>query len=81
MDQPTLIVGVIWNQNRTLRWNPGERASGRILLNEINTLPGFTPYSMYPLLWEATGVSYPQLIDRLIQIAVERYRQRPRHNQ
>lgn len=58
-----------------------ERASGRILLNEINTLPGFTPYSMYPLLWEATGVSYPQLIDRLIQIAVERYRQRPRHNQ
>lgn len=57
-----------------------DRDSGRVLLNEINTLPGFTPYSMYPVLWEATGVSYSELIDRLIQIAVERHQQRVRHN-
>ena len=57
-----------------------ERGSQRVLLNEINTLPGFTPYSMYPVLWEATGVSYPQLIDRLIEIAIERHQQRPPRN-
>jgi D-alanine-D-alanine ligase len=50
-----------------------ERRSHRVFLNEINTLPGMTPYSMYPVLWEATGVSYPQLIDRLIQMALERH--------
>lgn len=57
-----------------------DRGSGRVLLNEINTVPGFTPDSMYPVLWEATGVSYPELIDRLIQIAVGRRQQRVRHN-
>ncbi len=57
-----------------------ERESQRVLLNEINTLPGFTPYSMYPVLWEATGVSYPELIDRLIHIALERHQQRPSRN-
>lgn len=57
-----------------------ERRSQRVFLNEINTLPGMTPYSMYPVLWEATGVSYPQLIDRLIQIALERHQQRPPRN-
>ncbi|MFM6980228.1 MAG: D-alanine--D-alanine ligase family protein, partial [Micrococcales bacterium] len=41
-------------------------------LNEINTLPGFTPYSMYPKLWEASGVKYPELIDQLIQLALVR---------
>ena len=46
-----------------------------ILLNEINTLPGFTPISMYPKLWEASGVSYRELIDRLIQLAMERHRE------
>ncbi len=45
----------------------------RILINEINTIPGFTRISMYPKLWEASGISYPELIDRLIQLAVERY--------
>jgi D-alanine-D-alanine ligase len=45
----------------------------RIYLNEINTMPGFTSISMYPKLWEATGVSYKQLIDRLIALAVERH--------
>jgi D-alanine-D-alanine ligase len=45
----------------------------QVLINEINTIPGFTRISMYPKLWEASGISYPELIDRLIQLAVERY--------
>ena len=44
-----------------------------MLLNEINTIPGFTQISMYPKLWEASGVSYPELIDRLIDLAIERH--------
>jgi D-alanine-D-alanine ligase len=47
--------------------------SARIYLNEINTMPGFTSISMYPKLWEATGVPYKQLIDRLITLASERH--------
>ncbi len=42
----------------------------RILINEVNTIPGFTKYSMYPKLWQVSGLSYPDLIDRLIQIAI-----------
>lgn len=49
-----------------------------IYLNEINTIPGFTAISMYPKLWEATGVSYPALLDRLIQLAIERHEQKNR---
>jgi D-alanine-D-alanine ligase len=49
---------------------PGK--AGRVYVNEINTLPGFTSISMYPRLWAATGVAYPQLIDRLIRLALER---------
>jgi D-alanine-D-alanine ligase len=45
---------------------------GHVVLNEINTMPGFTPISMYPKLWEASGLSYPELIDELIQLALER---------
>ena len=45
-----------------------------IYINEINTLPGFTEISMYPKLWEATGISYSKLIDRLISLGIERYR-------
>jgi D-alanine-D-alanine ligase len=45
---------------------------GEVLLNEINTMPGFTPISMYPKMWEASGLSYPDLIDELIQLALER---------
>jgi D-alanine-D-alanine ligase len=45
----------------------------RIYLNEINTMPGFTSISMYPKLWAATGVSYPELIDRLVQLGLERH--------
>ncbi len=48
--------------------------SGRgFLVNEVNTMPGFTPISMYPRLWEATGVAYPELIDRLVALAIDRH--------
>lgn len=47
-------------------------ASGEILINEINTLPGFTATSMYPQLWANSGVSFPELVDRLIQLALEK---------
>lgn len=46
------------------------------LLNEINTIPGFTPASMYPKMWEATGIAYPDLIDRLVALALEVHRRR-----
>jgi D-alanine-D-alanine ligase len=55
-----------------------ERQTGKVYINEINTLPGFTPISMYPKLWEASGISYPELIDRLIQLALERYADKSR---
>jgi D-alanine-D-alanine ligase len=48
-------------------------ADGRLVLNEVNTIPGFTTISMYPKLWEASGLPYPRLIDRLIELAVERH--------
>lgn len=47
-------------------------ATGEILINEINTLPGFTATSMYPMLWQATGVSFESLVDQLVQLALER---------
>ena len=47
--------------------------SGKIYVNEINTIPGFTSISMYPKLWAATGIPYPELIDRLIQLGLERH--------
>jgi D-alanine-D-alanine ligase len=50
----------------------------RIFLNEVNTLPGFTRISMYPKLWEATGISYKNLITRLIELAVERHQEKSR---
>jgi len=54
--------------------------SGRgFLLNEVNTMPGFTPISMFPKLWEATGVGYPQLITRLVDLAIERHDKRLSH--
>jgi D-alanine-D-alanine ligase len=52
--------------------------AGRIYLNEINTLPGFTSISMYPKLWAASGVAYPDLIDRLIALALERRAEKDR---
>ncbi len=50
--------------------------SGLLYLNELNTIPGFTTISMYAKLWEASGVAYPQLIDRLIALAIERHTQK-----
>ena len=55
-----------------------ERTTGKILLNELNTIPGFTAISMYPKLWEASGVPYPQLIGRLIELALELQNQKAR---
>jgi D-alanine-D-alanine ligase len=49
------------------------REPGEIILNEINTIPGFTQISMYPKMWEASGLPYPELVDRLIELAVERH--------
>lgn len=55
-----------------------QKGSGKIILNEINTIPGFTQISMYPKLWEASGVTYPELIDRLLQLALQRHAKRSR---
>jgi D-alanine-D-alanine ligase len=53
-----------------------DRHTDEIFLNEVNSLPGFTEGSMYPKLWEASGLSYPALIDRLLELALERHRER-----
>jgi D-alanine-D-alanine ligase len=50
--------------------------TAEIVLNEVNTMPGFTSISMYPKLWAASGVAYPKLIDRLIELAMERHREK-----
>lgn len=49
-----------------------EETTGAVFINEINTMPGFTATSMYPMLWNASGIAFPQLVDRLIQLGVER---------
>jgi D-alanine-D-alanine ligase len=49
------------------------RSDGELFINEVNTLPGFTPYSMYPQMWKESGVSYRELLDTLIQLAIERH--------
>jgi len=54
------------------------RNDGEIIVNEINTIPGFTRISMYPKLWEATGISYSELIDKLIELAIERFEREKR---
>jgi D-alanine-D-alanine ligase len=50
------------------------RGRSEIFVNEINTIPGFTQISMYPKMWATSGLSYPRLIDRLIQLARQRFR-------
>lgn len=55
-----------------------ERESNRVLVNEVNTLPGFTAISMYPKLWEASGIPLPALLDELIRLALERHEKRGR---
>ena len=54
------------------------RGENDVLINEINTIPGFTRISMYPKLWEASGISYTELVDRLIQLAIDRHRREQR---
>ena len=56
-----------------------ERETGKWYVNELNTLPGFTAISMYPKMWEASGLSYAKLLDRLIELAFERYREKSRN--
>lgn len=53
-----------------------DKDSNELFLNEINTIPGFTQISMYPKLWDASGIDYPTLVDRLIELAIERKRDR-----
>ncbi|MGI8689810.1 MAG: D-alanine--D-alanine ligase family protein [Thermomicrobiales bacterium] len=55
-----------------------DEAGGRVLVNEINTMPGFTATSMYAMMWQAVGISYGQLVDRLIALAIERHDRRRR---
>ena len=52
-----------------------EKGTNKVILNEINTMPGFTEISMYSKLWAASGIPYPELIDRLIQLAFEKHEQ------
>jgi D-alanine-D-alanine ligase len=54
------------------------RPDNSLIINEINTMPGFTMISMYPKLWEASGISYPALIDRLIELAIRRFEKEKR---
>ena len=55
-----------------------EKKTGKIFVNELNTIPGFTSISMYPKMWEASGLPYPKLIDRLIELALELHREKAR---
>jgi D-alanine-D-alanine ligase len=57
-----------------------DNQSGVFYLNEINTMPGFTRISMYPKLWEASGIPYPDLVDRLVQLALARYDDRQQNS-
>jgi D-alanine-D-alanine ligase len=57
-----------------------DNQSGTFYLNEINTMPGFTRISMYPKLWEASGIAYPELVDRLVQLALARYDDRQQNS-
>jgi len=53
-----------------------QKKTGKIYINELNTMPGFTQISMYPKLWEASGITYPKLLDRLIELAIERHEEK-----
>jgi len=55
-----------------------EKDTNKVYLNELNSIPGFTQISMYPKLWESSGLSYPKLVDRLIELAMERKAERDR---
>ncbi len=56
-----------------------DRQSGQLYLNEVNTLPGFTSISMYPKLWAASGLPFESLVDRLVELALERHQDKSRN--
>jgi D-alanine-D-alanine ligase-like ATP-grasp enzyme len=56
-----------------------EKDSGKVWMNELNTIPGFTSISMYPKLWEVSGISYPDLFDRRLKLALERHADKSRN--
>jgi D-alanine-D-alanine ligase len=55
-----------------------EKKGGKIFLNEVNTIPGFTSISMYPKMWEASGIPFRELIDKLIALALEQHAEKAR---
>jgi len=55
-----------------------DKDTGQVYVNELNTIPGFTATSMYPKMWEASGIPYPELLDRLIELALERFEDKSR---
>ena len=68
-----------WTRRASPAWtSSSSKATGRLLVNEINTIPGFTSISMYPKLWEASGLSYPDLLARLVALGLERHAARAR---
>ncbi|ANY65792.1 D-alanine--D-alanine ligase A [Paenibacillus sp. BIHB 4019] len=56
------------------------RSDGQLFINEVNTLPGFTPFSMYPLMWKETGMPYRELLDKLIELALRRHGEKQKIN-
>ncbi|SDN63753.1 D-alanine-D-alanine ligase [Alkalicoccus daliensis] len=52
------------------------KENGEVLMNEINTMPGFTPFSMFPMLWQESGIEYPELIEELVQLGLERFKEK-----
>jgi D-alanine-D-alanine ligase len=60
--------------------DPGAEGGGRVLVNELNTMPGFTSTSVYASLFEASGIPYPELLDRLLSLALERHEEQGRHS-
>jgi D-alanine-D-alanine ligase len=56
-----------------------DEANDKLYINEVNTMPGFTPFSMYPMLFQAAGVSYSELIDRLVELGLERHADKQRN--
>lgn len=56
-----------------------DKKTQKLYINELNTIPGFTSISMYPKLWEASGIPYSKLLDRLIELAFDRHREKSRN--
>jgi D-alanine-D-alanine ligase len=53
-----------------------DRTSGKLFFNELNTIPGFTSISMYPKMWEASGIPYTELLSRLVDLAISRHKRK-----